>query len=395
MKKKIYRIAPCPNYDVERVESWLQDMAKDGWVLDGEGSVLNILAFQKTEPQLIRYRLEPKPKGAMDDETPSADMQEMCREYGWEFVRQFDYFFIYRAISPDAREMNTDMEVQAVSLRSVKRQALFRILYLTFLWSGSTRRLFAQSFRLLLTSGPLYYLGLLSLEVWIFTEIIVRTLHIHRLQRKLKHNTPLDHSKPWKKGAAFHRTGKIFWWVFYLFLLAYMITSCTANLADGRHMADYTGDPPFVTMIDLCEEEDASYTILNPTLSNAVVEKSNLLTPKYMEWREEAEIVTAGGETISGSLDITYYETVSPWLARNLAQDLLEYAQDRHSHFRYLDEPKVNADFSAVYAFVNGADPVILIQNGNYVIQADFSVTSSSGKNLLSAWLELQMERMK
>ena len=33
MKKRIYRLAPCADYDMEHCESWLQDMAKEGWFL--------------------------------------------------------------------------------------------------------------------------------------------------------------------------------------------------------------------------------------------------------------------------------------------------------------------------------------------------------------------------
>ena len=394
MANLIYRIAPCPNYDVEHVECWLQDMARNGWMLDGEKSFLDILAFRKTEPQDIRYRLEPKPKGVMDADAPAQDMQDMCREYGWEFVRHFDFFFIYRAVSPDAREMNTDTEIQAVSLKSVKRQALWRIAYLILLWSNNMIRYFTQAFRFLLTHGPLHYFGVLSLILWGLCEVVIRAVHIHRLQTKLRDHTPLDHEKPWKKGATFHRISKVFWWVFYLFLLAYLITSCTANLADGSKMEDYTSDPPFVTMMDLCEAKNAVYTILNPTLSNAVTEDSNILAPTYMEWREYADITTPDGSVIHGQLNITYCETVSPWLARGMAEDLLEYDEDRHPGIQYLDVPELDADYAVAYTILTGASPTIILQQGNTVIQATVDLTNEAGESLFLDWVTMQLARM-
>ena len=35
--KRIYRLPPCPAYDVEAMESWLGAMAEQGWVLEQDG----------------------------------------------------------------------------------------------------------------------------------------------------------------------------------------------------------------------------------------------------------------------------------------------------------------------------------------------------------------------
>ena len=36
-RKRAYRLAPCPAYDIEGTESWLEDMAEKGLVLSGDG----------------------------------------------------------------------------------------------------------------------------------------------------------------------------------------------------------------------------------------------------------------------------------------------------------------------------------------------------------------------
>ena len=38
-QRKIRRLAPCPAYDVEKIESWLADMAKEGWILEKDGEI--------------------------------------------------------------------------------------------------------------------------------------------------------------------------------------------------------------------------------------------------------------------------------------------------------------------------------------------------------------------
>ena len=55
--RRIYRPAPCPSYDVERLESWLTDMAESGWHLVRESVFLGIFTFEKGMPKNIRYRL--------------------------------------------------------------------------------------------------------------------------------------------------------------------------------------------------------------------------------------------------------------------------------------------------------------------------------------------------
>ena len=35
--KTIYRLVPCPQYDLSGMEHWLSDMAQNGWLLQKEG----------------------------------------------------------------------------------------------------------------------------------------------------------------------------------------------------------------------------------------------------------------------------------------------------------------------------------------------------------------------
>ncbi len=40
MNETATRILPCPSYDIEAVESWLTDQAKQGWYLERQGRLL-------------------------------------------------------------------------------------------------------------------------------------------------------------------------------------------------------------------------------------------------------------------------------------------------------------------------------------------------------------------
>ena len=59
MAKTVKRcLIPCAMWDMERLESWLEDMAAKGLILEKDGFFLGFLSFIKAEPQNLAYRLE-------------------------------------------------------------------------------------------------------------------------------------------------------------------------------------------------------------------------------------------------------------------------------------------------------------------------------------------------
>ena len=49
-RKRAYRLAPCPAYDIEGTESWLEDMAEKGLVLSGDGFLPGWRVFGRLNP---------------------------------------------------------------------------------------------------------------------------------------------------------------------------------------------------------------------------------------------------------------------------------------------------------------------------------------------------------
>ena len=43
--RPVYILPPCPSYDVEGMESWLTDMAKDGLILTKDGGFCRDCSF--------------------------------------------------------------------------------------------------------------------------------------------------------------------------------------------------------------------------------------------------------------------------------------------------------------------------------------------------------------
>ena len=121
----LWQPIPCPLSDIEGLESWLGDMAAQGLVPVTIGQ--NFARFRCSQPKAVRYRLNAKPAPETFLEsapgTPDGEERALAQECGWYYVTAVGDFFLYACEDSDAPELNTDPQVQALSLRYAKRQA--------------------------------------------------------------------------------------------------------------------------------------------------------------------------------------------------------------------------------------------------------------------------------
>lgn len=385
-EKKLRRLAPCPDYDVERLESWLQDMATEGWLLEKGDIWFGIFTFVQTPSQTIRYRLEPKRKNHSDyTNAPDDEEVELYREYGWEFVTAFHWFYIYRTSDPDARELNTDLAVQSTALKAVKRNTNFSLILQTILVADWFFRIRNEFTRFLVS----FDWAFLPLFVIMMVGALImngkRFLHIRRLRKQLKNNIPLDHNKSWKKNSTWHRVGSILWDVVLILLIAVLCTNCANTFQEDTSTAEYPGDPPFVTIADL--SPSGTYTAQKFGSYNTYKTYSTTLAPNIIEWKEFGEIRAADGIVIDGSLSIDYYETVSPTLARGLVDDFLYY-YGRYDDFQIIDAPDIDADYVVAFDYIF---PTVLIQQDNIFICATVGLEYQEDY-LLEEWAQMMTE---
>ena len=110
-ERRAYRICPCSAYDVEGIQTWLEDLAREGLLLEKEGFFGGIFTFLKTTPQRATYRLEPiqKKQSFFDDiNRPEPDIIELSGQLGWDFLVRYGIFYIYRSTDPHPRELHKD-----------------------------------------------------------------------------------------------------------------------------------------------------------------------------------------------------------------------------------------------------------------------------------------------
>ena len=100
------KLNPYYTYQIDAIESWLDEQAQKGLFLDD--LVGNLFSFVKGEPKQVRYRIDLKDGvNYTEDQARIADY----REFGWEYVCELSsHADIYVTHDPTAVELNTDEE---------------------------------------------------------------------------------------------------------------------------------------------------------------------------------------------------------------------------------------------------------------------------------------------
>ena len=171
-----------------------------------------------------------------------------------------------------------------------------------------------------------------------------------------------------------------------------MLTQCAQGFGDNLQIGQYTDDPPFVTIADLCP--GGSYTLHNGDVYNTVSVDESFLAPLYMEWHEDADVTTPGGKTISGNLDVIYYETKTPWLAEKLAKEFYKRAQGAYA-FDTWETPDIDVDYIIAYTTQNVGYPIVIMQQGNMMVQGYIDIFDDTGYNYLTEWATQMAQMME
>jgi len=124
--RRSLRLPPCPSCDVEGMESWLTDLAADGWLLEKEGVFAGIYSFVREGKTSVRYRLDAAERstGIFSENYGEPDEEAVAigERYGWDYVATCRDFHIWRTEDPEARELNTDPAVQEIAFSQVSKR---------------------------------------------------------------------------------------------------------------------------------------------------------------------------------------------------------------------------------------------------------------------------------
>ncbi len=396
--RRTYRLPPCPAYDVEGMERWLEGMAEQGWFLAEDGFFFGVAAFERGEPKRVKYRLAAarKPGGVFSDNmgAPDAEQLELSSRYDWEYLDRRGEFHIYRCPDPEARELNTDPEVEALALNAVKkrrRTALVLLIYWPF-------------YRFLINRGGVV-LAAIHLKTWVFLLVMILLLwqaaavfrelkYLRRFQRSLRGEA----EAPPRRSPAAYFAGKWTPVVLWLLLSAVLLHTLGVLLdKSGRAaLSRYEGAIPFATMADIAGGEVLDYApgMMMGTDFNTVAEHRDWLAPRCLDYKESADVTTTV-RRLSGALIADWYECRSPGVARLLAKDFRRYAWSPfRKRYAPLELPELPVDYAAAWADTAHLATVVL-QKGDQVLRATFSQWGPEEKLTLDQWAGVLAESME
>lgn len=384
-----YRIPPCPAYDIPGMESWLEDLAAKGLHLSKDGFFGLLTSFEEGPPKKERFRLEPTDRkgGLFSEEYDPEDEQiQLLHQMGWTYRARRGQFHIYSSDDPSAPELNTDPQVQAVTmsaltqfLRKKVTNALFTTLLYLILYFGD---ILISSTLLLGTPLVLLFAGLM---LWDLGCSLKALFVLVRWRNQLRQGQPLPHRSDYRRSGWRYLTTeflrKSLWLVFFLCaawrVLSIEVDEPYEKIAD-QHF-------PFYTVADYYPGAEIRRT---ESISEFYTWE-DLLSPENYDFREYTE-VKRNGETFDCWLSVNYHRTRWEWTARRLSRELVSQAGanrlDQTSARIFGDEPVIateialpDADYCA-YFYKYRNDPYIVIQKNNVVIQVNLEIPGSAAE---------------
>lgn len=377
--KSVHRIIPCPDYDVTGVESWLSYMAEQGYILRDGGVFRGIAEFDRCEPEKVRYRLQPAQKGFVlyDNDGPDDDEVELNGAFGWKYVAKYGVFHIYRADDIDAREMDTDPEVQAMAMNSLHRSQRFNIIWMSIWIIVYLALVFtSQPFLSMVNRGSLISIALVLCVIIFIVTGLVKAVSLYRLRRKILDGDSLGSGTNWRKGARIYTVKAVVGIIAYV---AMIVFGCMFILSDGTDrnqmpLSEYQGEVPFRTITDLASCDDIQKVDNVDDDVNTISEWSDILWPENYKVYEYGDIVYTDGNICHGGLVITYHEAKNEWLADKLYQAYVRRAKHQ-SDYEKIDMKIAGLD--DVDAYWDGSESAIM-RKGKKLIVASFYMSGGN-----------------
>lgn len=399
MKKRIYRLAPCADYDMEHCESWLQDMAKEGWFLHPDSFIFGFAAFEAGTPSsTMRYRLEAsaEKRSLWDDNNgyPDDEARSLAEDMGWNYVCSRGQFHIYSCNDPHAPELNTDTEVQALTLK-ILRKRMRDSFFNTVFWMVCYPLLRSMgnfvSFLTLL--GPFALLVAFLLIPLELAQSILALRYLRKLQKRLESGEQPQRKKDWRSHAKPYWFGKILNLLSLVAFFYFIFSAAGDNLLGTyqQSLKEYKEPLPFSTIEDMAEGE-FRYDDFGDW-SNQIEVRSNWLAPSIIELHQTAQVKMADGSLLDGGLNITYFDCRWNWMAESLAKERQLYDKRRSSkHYQLLELPDYDVDYAIAY---NDIFPTVILVEDNRMLRVSFYQTSSNYTMPLEEWVPIFIKDIK
>ena len=318
-------LRPANVYDVAANETWLEDMARQGYRLVGMTGWSGV--FEKAEPFTCRYRMQPLFK---KEKRPPEEMAEAYRELGWEYAGTIpETFHVWCCQDPAVPELDTDPVVQGMGYRYLRRKMrkdLISSVLLLVVLAALCVFLPGMASTPLLDTVEQFVPGQLTVGTLAAILLVVlmtsQMRSIRRLLRFLDAGIPLERSRPYRHQKWLARTLAVALGItFILHFLGGFSTIDGGSLKEGWDAGDSYHNPgSSVVYVDLADLEGAERTE-----SWRCRTKVQELCPRMYETRQRSLGVGKGDSyPVESWVETTYYRLLTAGLARQLAEELTQ-----------------------------------------------------------------------
>lgn len=327
MKNLVKKSLPCSFYDIQGVQSWLDEMALQGLFLHHLSDTSDRAYFLRGEPRPVRYRLDP-----LGTKQNNAERKELYAQMGWEFVDTASKLFdIFSCGDPSVPELHSDPQTLGYALgRLVRRQRRTSLLTLLALISLLAALAYAARWNLvsgfLLWERPLlppYYLFLTLYMAFGVVYEVIRYRKIWNICRELELGlTPKAGRRHWRP------TYLTMYFAFFFLFQGLCYLGMHYTTVDAFDYQAVALSHPWVEAAEQALEYPA-YPEFPPRRSGEVY--LNAITPSTAPVQERLNLVDlTPQEGRRTTVTVRYVQAASPALAR------LIYRSERHQEEREL-----------------------------------------------------------
>ena len=318
-------LRPANAYDVAANETWLEDMARQGYRLVGMTGWSGV--FEKAEPFTCRYRMQPLSK---KEKRPPEEMVEAYRELGWEYAGTIPgTFHVWRCEDPTAPELDTDPVVQGMGYRYLRRKMHRNIvldLVLLTVLAGEYLLLSGLASTPLLDTLEDFAPGQLTAgtlaAVLVVALMVCQVRSMRRLLRFLCTGIPLERPRPYRHQKWLARVLAVaLGWMLFLHFFSGFSTMNGSSLKEGWDAGDSYHDPGSgVVYVDLADLEGAEKTEFwgCRTKIQELCPRMYRITQLSLEKGEKTS------RQVLSSVETSYYRLLTEGLARQLAKELIQ-----------------------------------------------------------------------
>lgn len=338
--KRVRKFTPVSMYDAQGLESWLEDMAKQGLFLKKFGTVWCV--FERGPARPLRYRVEPVREQDGDDLLGRSPMKELYQDFGWSYTASIgNSMFIFSTEDENAPELHTDPELQSGLWKKLYRQARrsfrFQLFLLAVIIAALCAQLWNGGFILsLITSTTPIMLLCLPLLLFQLPGDWAELQKLALMVEQLEAGVPLDHRTFYPRRNRKEVVSLVLAVVLLLgmFTVQYVLPFTGGGI---RPLSDQTAFPALtLEQLEGQELEDRGYTgeklvdgeTITVNYSNFSERNHYLLC--WNQW----DVVQSG--TIRPDdwhrLEIQWYDLPLTFLSAPLAQELLSDAMGLKSN---------------------------------------------------------------